>query len=243
MQIGGIQKFSLIDYPGKISAVIFLLGCNFRCGFCHNPELVDPKLIKSEHQTTGSNVTEEEILGFLAVRQGKLDGVCITGGEPTIWRDLPEFIAKIRKLGFLVKLDTNGTDPETVKELIDKKLVDYFAIDIKNSPEKYGGTVNVSVKLADIENTLKAIATSGIPLELRTTVVPGLIIKEDFVKIKKWLEDLGVLEKASLYAIQQFRPLKTLNKDFQKINPYLDEELREMEKAFSDKVRVEVRGV
>lgn len=238
MQIGGLQKFSLIDYPGKISAVVFLNGCNFRCGFCHNPEVVLQGLLKDQPK-----ISEKEFFDFLAERQGKLDGVCITGGEPTIWQDLPEFIMKIKDLGFLVKLDTNGTNPEMVKKLIDLNLADYFAIDIKNSPKKYKETASVNVNIVDIEETLKIIAACGIPLELRTTVVPGLIIKEDFVKIKEWLEGLGVLQKTLLYAIQQFRPLKTLNKNYEKIRPYSDQELKEMGNILEGKVKVEIRGV
>lgn len=238
MLIGGLQKFSLIDYPAKISAVVFLNGCNFRCGFCHNSELVLPELLKDQPQ-----ISEKEFFDFLGERQGKLDGVCITGGEPTIWRDLPEFIGKIKNLGFLVKLDTNGTNSEMVKKLIDLKLIDYFAIDIKNSPEKYKETVNVKINIVDIEKTLKIIAVSGIPLELRTTAVPGLISREDFVKIKEWLEGLGLLEKVLLYAIQQFRSLKTLSKDFEKIKPYSEEELGEMGKVLEGGVKVEIRGI
>jgi len=238
VQIGGLQKFSLIDYPGKISAVVFLLGCNFRCGFCHNPELVLPELSKDQ-----AKIDEKEFFDFLAGRQGKLDGVCVTGGEPTIWQDLPLFVEKIKKLGFLIKLDTNGTNPDMVEKLIKARFVDYFAIDIKNSPEKYHKTVNTEIKIANSEKTLKMIVAAGIPLELRTTAVPGLITKEDFVKIREWLSDLRVLEKVSLYAIQQFRPLKTLNEDFQKIKPYSEEELKEMGKIFEGKAKVETRGV
>lgn len=238
MIIGGLQKFSLIDYPGQISAVVFLSGCNFRCGFCHNPDLVLPELTEDQFC-----VSENNFFDFLNSRQGKLDGVCITGGEPTIWKDLPVFIEKIKKLGFLVKLDTNGTNPEMVNKLIASKLVDYFAIDIKNSREKYKKTTNSAIDVVKTEKTLIIIACSGIPLELRTTVVPGLILKEDFVKIKEWLEEIGVLGKVSLYAIQQFRPLKTLDKNFEKVKPYTEEELREMGKIFMGKVKIEVRGV
>lgn len=236
MIIGGLQKFSLIDYPGKISAVVFLNGCNFRCGFCHNSELVLPELLKDQ-----PSISEKEFFDFLATRQGKLDGVCITGGEPTIWQDLPEFIRKIKKMGFLVKLDTNGTNPEMIQKVIGS--VDYFAIDIKNFHGKYAKTVNANVNVADIEKTLKIITDNGVSLELRTTVVPGLIIKEDFVKIKEWLEDLGVLKKVLSYAIQQFRPLKTLNKEYENIKPYLDEELKEMGEILGGQVKVEIRGV
>lgn len=238
MIIGGIQKFSLIDYPGKISAVVFLVGCNFRCGFCHNPELVLPELLINQPK-----ISEKDFFDFLSARRGKLDGVCITGGEPTIWQDLPEFVEKIKKLGFLVKFDTNGSNPKMVKKLIDLNLIDYFAVDIKNSLEKYEKTVNVKIEAKKIAKTLKTIVLAGIPLELRTTAVPGLITCEDFAKIKKWLMGLGVLDKICLYAIQQFRPMKTLDKSFSKIKPYSEEELREMGKIFGNKVKVEVRGV
>ncbi|MDP3057052.1 MAG: anaerobic ribonucleoside-triphosphate reductase activating protein [bacterium] len=238
MIIGGLQKFSLIDYPGKISAVVFLSGCNFRCGFCHNPELVSPELLKDQPQ-----ISEKEFFDFLGERQGKLDGVCVTGGEPTIWQDLPEFIEKIKKMGFLVKLDTNGTNPDMIEKLIKRKLIDHFAIDIKNSPEKYRKTVNAEIKTVNIERTLKMIVAAGVSMEFRTTAVPGLIIKEDFVKIKEWLEDLGVLEKVLSYAIQQFRPLKTLDKKFEKIKPYPDGELKEMAGILKGKVKVEIRGI
>ncbi len=238
MLIGGLQKFSLIDYPGKISAVVFLLGCNFRCGFCHNSELVLPGLLKKQKK-----ISQKVFFDFLRTRQGKLDGVCITGGEPTIWNDLPKFVGKIKKLGFLVKLDTNGTNPEMVKKLIDLKLIDFFAVDIKNSPEKYVYTVNVKIEAKKIAKTLKIITVSGVPLELRTTTVRGLINREDFVKINKWLSGLGVLNKICLYAIQQFRPMKTLDKSFRKIKQYTEEELNEMAEAFEGKVKVEIRGI
>ncbi len=238
MQIGGLQKFSLIDYPGKISAVVFLLGCNFRCGFCHNSELVSPELLKKQKK-----ISQKVFFDFLKTRQGKLDGVCITGGEPTIWSDLPKFITKIKKLGFLVKLDTNGTNPEMVKKLINLKLIDQFAIDIKNSPEKYGKTVNMKIEAKKIAKTLKIITLSGISLELRTTAVRGLISREDFVKIKEWLSGLDILNKTCLYAIQQFRPIKTLDKSFRKIKQYTEEELKEMAEVFEGQVKVEIRGI
>ncbi|MBU4057121.1 anaerobic ribonucleoside-triphosphate reductase activating protein [Patescibacteria group bacterium] len=238
MTIGGLQKFSLIDYPGKISAVVFLSGCNFRCGFCHNPELVVPELTKNQEP-----ISEKDFFEFLKSRAGKLDGVCVTGGEPTIWRDLPEFLEKIKKLGFLVKLDTNATNPKTIKRLINSGLVDYFAVDIKNSSQKYEATVGAKVNMRDIKKSLKIIVVNNIILELRTTVIPELIVSEDFVKIKKWLEELGVLPKVFLYAIQQFRPLKTLDKKFEKIKPYSEKELKKMGKVFGNKIKVEIRGI
>lgn len=238
MLIGGFQKFSLIDYPGKISAVVFLLGCNFRCGFCHNPELVDPDFADWKTQ-----ILEDDILKFLEERKGKLEGVCITGGEPTIWQDLPEFIKKIKKLGFSVKLDTNGTNYEMVKVIVESRLVDYFAIDIKNSPEKYSQTTDTKMNIENLEKILKIIIDNNIALELRTTIVPGLHSKEDMIKVKEWLDGLGVLNKTSLYALQQFRPFKTLNEKYKNVIPYSEAELKEMAEVFEGKVETEVRGV
>jgi len=239
MNIGGLEKFSLIDYPGKICAVVFLSGCNFRCGFCHNPQLVDPKLIK-EQPVMG----EKEALDFLKTRKGKLDGVCITGGEPTVWKDLEKFILKIKSLGLLVKLDTNGTDPKLVEKLLRSGLIDYFAIDIKNSPAKYKKTVGAGVKVGDIEKTLKLIARHNIPLELRTTVVSNLHILEDIEGIKKWLLSLGIADKICLYAIQQFRPGNNLKEEFNSIAAYEEKELQKMADILRTIIKkVEVRGV
>ncbi len=239
MNIGGLEKFSLIDYPGKICAVIFLSGCNFRCGFCHNPQLVDPKLIKTQPV-----MSEKEALDFLKTRKGKLDGVCITGGEPTVWKNLEKFILKVKRLGLLVKLDTNGTDPKLVKKLIKSGLVDYFAIDIKNSPAKYGKTAGVNVRVGDIEKSLKLIARHNIPLELRTTVVSNLHILEDIEAIKKWLLDLDVADKICLYAIQQFRSGNNLKEEFKNIAPYEENELQKMADILRTIIKkVEVRGV
>ncbi len=239
MLIGGLEKFSLIDYPGKISAVIFLSGCNFRCGFCHNPELVDPDLIKKH-----PHLKKEEVLKFLDERKGKLDGVCVTGGEPTIWRELPEFIKKIKSRGFLLKLDTNGTNPAMVEKLIKNKLVDYFALDIKNSPAKYRKTVGVAVKMEDIKKSLKLISANNIFLELRTTAVPNLISLEDIASIKNWLLNLGIADKISLYAIQQFRPGKNLKEEFKNIAPYNEKKLGQMADILKTVIKkTEIRGV
>lgn len=239
MLIGGFQKFSLIDYPGKISAVVFLSGCNFRCGFCHNPELVEPELIKKQPK-----IPQKDIFNFLKNRQGKLDGICVTGGEPTIWKDLPQFIAKIKNMGFLVKLDTNGTNPKMVKNLINADLVDYFALDIKNSPEKYGKTVGASVSMQNIMESLKLIAASGVCLELRTTVIPNLIALEDMESIKKWILNLRIAGKVDLYAIQQFRSGKNLKKEYKSITPYKENELRKMVDILKTTIKkVEIRGI
>ena len=181
MIIGGLEKLTLIDYPGKISAIVFVQGCNFRCQFCYNPMLVlplnwgrDQNISPTGEGAKGhSFVKEEDLFHFLGTRIGKLDGVVISGGEPTIHNDLPEFIAKIKKLGFLVKLDTNGTNPEAVEGLIKNKLIDYIAMDLKSDKDNYDKIVGIKTNFDNIEKSVKIIINSGLPYEFRTTCVPG----------------------------------------------------------------------
>ncbi len=212
MLIGGLQKLTLIDYPGKIACTVFTIGCNFDCAFCHNPELVDPNKIKNQ-----PIISEKDFFEFLGARQGVLEGVCITGGEPTLHQDLPEFIKKIKELGFAVKLDTNGSNPEVLKNLLNKNMIDYIAMDIK-APLKS----QISNLKSQILESIKIIKDSGIDYEFRTTVVPSLHSKEDIIKIAK---DLSPAKK---YFLQQFYPSKTLNPDFQKEKSYSIEELKEL---------------
>ena len=244
MQISGLQKLSLIDYPGKIAAVVFLMGCNFRCPFCQNPELVDYCYCD---ETAQIKISQEDFFKFLKSRKGLLSGVCITGGEPTINPDLPEFISKIKKLGFFVKLDTNASDPLMIKKLVngsEENLIDYFAIDIKASPENYSKASGVEIDIKKIEESLEIISESKIPFELRTTAAPGIINKEEIGKIKKWLKNSGVLEKAKIFAIQQFRNEKTLDEKFKKVKPYSDDELKSFGKILEPYVKkVEIRGI
>jgi pyruvate formate lyase activating enzyme len=190
--IGGLQKLTLIDYPGHIAATVFTVGCNFRCPFCHNPELV------SKIKYSSSNVLETEFLKFLGTRKGKLEGVCITGGEPTIQPDIIDFIRKIRKMGFKVKLDTNGTRPDVLRLLYAEKMLDYVAMDIKNTPEKYAKTANSKIDVERIKLSVDLIRHSGIDYEFRTTSVPGLHIESDFSNIGKWLSG------AKKYVLQAF---------------------------------------
>jgi pyruvate formate lyase activating enzyme len=231
MLIGGLQKFSLLDYPGSLSAIIFTQGCNFRCHFCYNPMLVWPvRDGKLKYETPeGGKITdhphiqEDDLLFFLRERKGKLDAVVITGGEPTLHRDLPDFMRKVKKEGFLVKLDTNGTDPDMLKGLIEKKLVDYLAMDIKSSLENYAKTVNVEVDLAKIKKSIKIIRESGLPHEFRTTVVPGLVSKEDIENIGK------MIKGAKAWYLQQFKKdMPLVDIEYGKVKPYSKKELREM---------------
>ncbi len=182
MIIGGIQKLTLLDYPGRVAATIFTAGCNFRCPFCHNAPLVTDI-------DKGCFIDKSEILSFLSKRVGILDGVVITGGEPTLMPDLPEFISEIKALGYDVKLDTNGTNPEMLEYLIDNKMIDYVAMDIKNCIEKYPATAGVceSFDLECIKRSTEILMQKKIDFEFRTTVVSPYHTEEDFDKIGQWL--------------------------------------------------------
>jgi len=212
MKIGGLQKVSLIDYPEVICGVIFLQGCNFKCSYCHNPELVEPKLF-------GPCLEEKKVLKFLASRVGKLDAVSITGGEPTMQKDLIPFIKQIRKLGFAVKLDSNGSRPDVIKNLLDEKLLDFIAMDIKAPLEKYKSIVRASVDTQSIKESVKLILKSKIPHEFRTTVVKSHLTAKDILEIAK------LISGAKRYALQKFVPTKTLDKKLLKEKTWPDDEL------------------
>ncbi|NTW27406.1 MAG: anaerobic ribonucleoside-triphosphate reductase activating protein [Candidatus Moranbacteria bacterium] len=199
MRIGGFQKLTLIDFPGTIATTVFTVGCSFRCGFCHNPELV----IKS--QFPAMNNLEEEFFAHLAKRKGKLEGVCITGGEPTIQSDIIEFIKKIKAMGFKVKLDSNGTRPDVLRKVISEKLVDFIAMDIKSSPENYSKTVGLKADVERIKLSVQLIMNSKIPYEFRTTVVPGIHSEQDFGEIAKWIKG------AKAYYLQEYREMRVLD--------------------------------
>lgn len=217
MKIGGLQKVSLIDYPGKISAIIFTQGCNFRCPYCHNPELVDQKLYQP-------CLPEKDILEFLRTRQGKLDAVTITGGEPTLQDDLIPFIQKIHKIGFAVKLDSNGSRPDVLARLIRDRLLDYVAMDVKAPAEKYQNVVKAPVAIDAIRESILHILKSKIPYEFRTTVVPSLLTSKDLLAIAQ--EITG----AKRFALQKFQPIRTLNKRYVEEKTYSDEEFLKIKK-------------
>ncbi len=216
MKIGGLQKLTLVDYLGKIAATVFTVGCNFACPFCHNPNLADGKQAKSHPL-----IPEEEVFSFLDNRRDNLDGVCITGGEPTLFPDLADFIRKIKNLGFAVKLDTNGTNPEAVEALIAENLVDYIAMDIKASLSRYTEACGRNINLEKIKKSVKIIQSFP-EYEFRTTTLPRLHTREDFMEIGEWLSG------SQKYYIQQFRADRnTLNPDFAKERSYSLEELNE----------------
>lgn len=180
MNISGLQKTTLLDYPGHIAATIFLGGCNFCCPFCHNSEL-----IKSPSQTV---MKEEDLFHFLKGRASVLEGVCITGGEPTLQKDLEPFIEKIRSFDLLVKLDTNGYRPDVLKSLYKKGLIDYIAMDIKSGKTGYAKAAGLSeVNFSRIEESVAFLLSGSIPYEFRTTVVKGIHRHEDFEEIGPWI--------------------------------------------------------
>jgi pyruvate formate lyase activating enzyme len=200
MLLAGFQKLTLIDFPGHIATTVFTIGCSFRCPFCHNPELV----LSSRGYVTSGNV-EEEFFDFLELRKGKLEGVCITGGEPTIQPDIIEFMKRIRGAGYAVKLDTNGTRPDVVKKAIDQKLVDYIAMDIKNQPKRYAETAGTEVDLERIKLSADLIMNSRVKYEFRTTVVPGIHTEKDFIGIARWISG------ARSYWLQRYQEKKILD--------------------------------
>ncbi len=201
MLLAGFQKMTLIDYPGKIATTVFTVGCNFRCPFCHNPELVEltPDAVASFKDG------EKTFFDFLENRKGKLDGVCITGGEPTAQKDIVPFIRKIKKMGFSVKLDSNGTRPEILEEVFRDGLVDYIAMDIKNGIDRYSETTRVSVDEDKIRKSISLTMESGIPYEFRTTVVPGIHTEADFDGIAT------LIRGARAYYLQEFRDMTILD--------------------------------
>lgn len=217
MIISGIQKTSLIDYPKKICTVLFTRGCNFSCGFCHNPELVIPKKFAGK-------IPNKEIIDFLKSRTKKIDAVTITGGEPTLHKDLPNFIKEIKNMGYLIKLDTNGSNPKMLKELFKNDLIDYIAMDIKNSPRKYKKTISTKTDLKNIKKSVELIKNSNIKYEFRTTVIPTLHNEKSFKDIAKWLKG------SKLLILQNFRPGKHIDPNFTKINPFTKKELKEFKK-------------
>jgi len=213
MIIGGLQKFSLIDYPGRICAIVFTQGCNFRCPYCHNPELVDKT--PSEDRA----IVQEEVLSFLESRKGKLEAVTITGGEPLLQSDLGGFLSLVKSLGYLVKLDTNGSFPSRLETVLETNAVDYIAMDIKAPIDKYEQVVRSSINRDGILRSVRLIMNCGLEYEFRTTVVKSLLERDDFAEIGK------MIQGSRLYVLQKFVPSKVLDKSFLDADTYSDDEL------------------
>ncbi len=196
MTISGLQKLTLLDFPGRTACTVFTAGCNLRCPFCHNASLVTDIDLQNKNRNI---ITEDEFFAFLAKRRGILDGVCVTGGEPLLQKDIKEFLIKIKKDGFLVKLDTNGFMPSRLKALISEGLVDYIAMDIKNSPAKYAATCGVgTTNFTDINESIAVIIKSGVEYEFRTTAV------EEFHEIPDFYAMAELIKGAKKYYIQNF---------------------------------------
>ena len=228
--IGGIQKTSLVDFPGKVAAVVFTQGCNFRCGYCHNPGLITAKQI-CHSEPDSESVLKENFLSFLKTRIGKLDGVVISGGEPTLQSGLYDFIKEIKQMNFAVKLDTNGTNPDVVKKLLNDDMLNYIAMDIKAPLEKYPQIVNISslsegeglrervdLILKNIQESINLITNSKIDYEFRTTVVKSQLSFDDFDKIGQ------IIKGAKRYYLQKFVPSNILDKNLINEETYSEKE-------------------
>ncbi len=203
MNIAGLQKMTLLDYPGRVACTVFLQGCNFRCPFCHNGEILDGS------QPAG--ITRQELLAFLQKRQGILDGVCITGGEPTCQEDLKELLRDIKALGYPIKLDTNGYRPAVLKDIVDRGLVDYVAMDVKNSPERYAQTVGLpNMALSRVEESLRFLMSGPVDYELRTTVSEEYHRTQDIEAMANWLHALCPDKKILRFFLQPFTDRDTV---------------------------------
>lgn len=196
MRISGLQKTTLLDFPGRVACTVFLNGCNFRCPFCQNAEILDGR--------GGENIPPEEFFAFLEKRKNILDGVCVSGGEPLLHAEAVGFLRKIKDRGYAVKLDTNGAFPARLERIVKEGLADFVAMDIKNSPQKYARTAGVAVDIAAIRESAAFLMECGVGYEFRTTVVKELHRAEDFIRIGEWLRG------AKRYFLQTFRDGETV---------------------------------
>lgn len=225
MRFFGFIKCSLVDYPGNICATVFTGGCNMNCTYCHNPELICPKKDMQSY-------TEEHILSFLLTRKGKLDGVCITGGEPTLHKDLLQFMADVKRLGFLVKLDTNGTNPDFLQQAFSQKIVDFVAMDVKAPFEAYERLTQVSPLLLNkIKLSMKLIEQSGVAFEYRTTVVNGFHTKEMLYGMR------DVVRPSKPFFLQKCRQQFAQDEALRSFSDFSDIEMKEFAHILQAQVR------
>lgn len=229
MVIHGLQKMTLLDFPGKVACTVFLGGCDFRCPFCHNADILD--------MNAPGEVSEDAFFSFLKGRMGLLDGVAITGGEPLLRKDIAPFFEKIKSMGYLIKLDTNGNNPESLINLVQSGLVDYVAVDVKNSKERYAETIGLpEFNTEKVDKTIRFLIESNIDYEFRTTVVKELHDADSFVGIGKWIEG------ASKYYIQGFVDRDTV--PFEGLHSYEKDELESFAKIIKPYVEeVHIRGL
>ncbi|MFH1967849.1 MAG: anaerobic ribonucleoside-triphosphate reductase activating protein [bacterium] len=230
MIIAGLQKTTLIDYPGKIACVVFLAVCNFRCPWCYSRELVLPLEIAKQPR-----ISEKEFFDFLRQRQGLLEGVVLCGGEPTVNKELPQFIQKIKNLGFFGKLDTNGSSPEMLKNLVEQNLIDYVAMDIKLPKGKYPMVFSEKIDIKNIEDSVKFLKSCNIDYEFRSTILPKVHSIEDVVNMAKWIEG------SKIYYLQQFRPEKTIDQEYENCKPFSNEQMEEIQKECNKYVLTKLR--
>jgi len=230
MKIGGFQKTSLLDFPDTISAIIWTNDCNFRCPFCYNKNLVFGN---------AESIPEKEIISFLEKRKGLIEGIVISGGEPFLQKDLIDFIKRVKNIGYLIKIDTNGSFPLKIKQLFDEELIDYISMDIKAPKNKYNQLSGVNVAILKIEKSIELIKDRAPNYEFRTTFVPKLLKKEDVIEIGKWLEG------AEKYYLQQFKNNPPLvSSEFNDIAPYPKEYVIETLEAIKPFFKFcDVRGV
>jgi pyruvate formate lyase activating enzyme len=226
----GFLPNSMLDWPGKVCTVLFLNGCNFRCPYCHNPDLVNGARIPNQ-------VSWNRLAFFLTQRKGWIDGVSISGGEPTLHAELPELCRKIKSIGMLVKIDTNGSRPRMLREMLARGLIDHISMDIKTSLPKYPEVVRRPVDMDSIVESMKIILKCGIEHEFRCTVVPGLVKYKDLESIAR------MLEGAEAFVLQQFRHEKTLEPSFQDIKPYPDDLLSHWAERLSSITNTHTRGL
>jgi len=202
MVFGGIQKLTLLDYPEKTACTLFTIGCDFNCPFCQNSALIDPNGAQAL-QIEKTLITSSEVLEFLETRRGLLDGVCISGGEPLLHNELESFIDAVKSMDYLIKIDTNGSDPVKLKKLISSQKIDFVSMDIKNTPEKYAQTIGLSkYDITKIEESINLLITSMIPYEFRTTVVREFHTGDDLLSIARWILSLSDLDIK--YFLQKF---------------------------------------
>ncbi|MAG44839.1 anaerobic ribonucleoside-triphosphate reductase activating protein [bacterium] len=232
LKIHGFVKNSFADWDGKIVATIFCFGCNYRCGFCFNPELVC-----AEHCSAlkAKNISEKTILHFLQSRKSFLDGICITGGEPLLQNNLSEFLKKIKKFNFLIKLDHNGSMPNKLEDLINNKLIDYIAMDIKAPFNRYQKITNSKIQTLTIKKSIDLIINSGIDHEFRSTILPNLHKKQDILQMAK------MIKNGKRYFLQSFKNAKTLDPKFKKYKSYTKEQMQKLAKACNKYIKTEYR--
>jgi pyruvate formate lyase activating enzyme len=226
LTIGGIHRTSLIDYPGLIATVIFLRGCNFRCPYCFNPELIDPERYSEP-------VSKDEVLHFLAQRKGKIDGVVITGGEPTLNSGLYDLVKEIRSLKLRIKIDTNGSRPDVIEQGLADGLIDFLAVDLKGPLKRYNQICGTVVDTDLIQESIQITLNSGIDYEFRTTMVPGMIAGDDLYQMSE------LIRGAECWVLQNYVPSKTLDPSFMDKQPYDDEEME----RFKSRIRGQVKKV